>query len=621
MVKLPIVDQVISFVRKPQGGAPRHRDERVRAAVEQAPVGIALVATDGRWLQFNERFHEVIGYTREQLGRMSFHDLTHPDDAKIESALVRRLLNGDIPNYRIEKRIMEKKGKYRDITVVASLVKAEGGDCFIYIVDEPPKAVAKTSSRENEHQLAAAIDHIAEVAIIRTDTRGTITAWNAGAERVFGYSRIEAIGKPRRMLYRDPDNWEGKATKQLEAAGESGRVDLEDWRVAKNGAHVWVHVSITPVAPDGIVRSYIEVVTEPGPRDRRVTDQVQKSAEAKTTEMRKTIDDLRAELTKRERTEESLRGALEDLRQVGEETMNELRIMTAALRKEMDRRKVAEEELRQVKAKPPVVVPPPVEEQIVATAQPKARSFKKLKVSPSELLVSQASDPRTGALVISSGEREVEIFFEKGKVFSVSTNDPSRFLTQRLIAIGMLTEEQREKALEIQRETHLAIGRILMILGVVTEEELLDAMRRKAEEEILAVMEWDEAKYAFVEAELPTLQLVPLRIDVAALVVQQLSRPAVAEPLVELPPLVNRLADELRSLEEDLPRLATELEIESIPLPPTEILIASASGKSKKFHRPTCPTVKRLDEDTRIIFTSEAEAANAGYEACRMCFR
>ena len=67
MVKLPIVDQMISLVRKP--GAPpvvgAHREARLRDAFDHAPVGIALVSIDGAWLQYNDRFRQLVGYTRE----------------------------------------------------------------------------------------------------------------------------------------------------------------------------------------------------------------------------------------------------------------------------------------------------------------------------------------------------------------------------------------------------------------------------------------------------------------------------------------------------------------------------------------------------------------------------
>jgi len=604
---------MFSLVRKPPA-ASRDRDLRMRTTFEQAPVGVALVATDGRWLQFNDRFHEILGYTREQIGRLSFSDLTHPDDAKLEAVLVRRLLAGDVPHYRIEKRIVETKGRYRDITVAASLVRADGGDFLIYVIDQPALAASRTAARDTDHLLAAAIDGMTEVAVIRTDEKGVITGWNAGAERVFGYRRNEAVGKSRRLLYRDPDNWEGKSTQQLAAAGDSGRVDFDDWRVAKNGAHHWVHTSITPVRPDGMtLQGYIEVVSHAGSEQRKGAEQ------ARAAELKRINDDLRTELLKRERTEESLRGAIDDLRQSGEETMNELRIMTSALRNEIDRRKAAEAELRKLKEAPPPEEPRGTEEPEELRHVP-ARAFRKVKVTPAELLVSQASDPRTGSLVLTGGTREIELFFESGRVVSVSTNDPSRFLTQRLIALGIITDEQREKALEIQRETHLAIGRILTILGAVSEQQLFDVMRRKAEEEIVSVLSWTEVKSAFAEAPVPRLQMVPLDIDVAALVVQTLDHPtAIADSDTPMLPIAS-LADEVRALDEDLPRLATELDIE-VPLPPPEILVASASGKTKKFHRTSCASARKFDEDTRVIFTSEAEATTAGYEACRICFK
>ena len=139
MVKLPIVDQMISLVRKPGApplpGAPR--EARLRDAFEHAPVGIALASMDGAWLQFNERFREIAGYTREQLSRLTFTDLTHPDDARREATLMRRMLGGDAGGYRIEKRIIEKKGKYREVEVLCAIAGSDDGAPFlVYIVDE-----------------------------------------------------------------------------------------------------------------------------------------------------------------------------------------------------------------------------------------------------------------------------------------------------------------------------------------------------------------------------------------------------------------------------------------------------------------------------------------------------
>jgi PAS domain S-box-containing protein len=596
MVRLPLVDQVISLVRKPRTSAVKPaagqlREDRLRGGFEQSPVGLAYVAPDGHWLQYNERFRDAVGYTREQLGRISFNDLTHPDDAKKELALVRRLIGGDISYYRIEKRIIDKRGKYRTVDVTTGMVRGETGtiEFFVHVLEEPAAKQAGEKVRDGEQLLVAAIDELAELALIRTDDRGLVTGWNAGAERIFGYARDEVIGKHRRFLYRDADNWEGKPTNQLTSVADSGRLEFEDWRVARNGQHLWVKTSITPLKRDGVVRGYVEVITAPTPK--RVM------SEAQSAELKRMVETLREDLAQRERTEESLRDALEQVRVMGEETMNELRIMTIALRNEIDRRKIAEDELRaareELAAPPPPPEPPRVEEEVIATSVPPAREWKKLgKISPAEMLVAHATELRTGTLLIANGEREKEIFFEKGKIFSCASNEPARFLTQMLIERRYITEEQRLKALEIAHETHLAIGRILLILDAITEEQLIDVMLAKTEDEIADVFSWRDAKYVFVDGEIPALQLVPLRIEVATLVVKRLSGGAEPPPSAAV--------------------------IEPVVVEP---IVASTSAKSTKYHRPSCMNAKRIAAGVRREFVSVDAALAAGLEPCRLCFK
>jgi PAS domain S-box-containing protein len=441
LLKLP------TLLRKsPAPAPPPGREGRLRGGFEQAPLGIAYVGRDGAWLQFNDRFAAIAGYTREQLARLAFSDITHPDDARREALFLRRLRAGEIPHCRIEMRIVDRRGTVRNVVATAALVRDAAGapDFFVFIVEEAP-----------------------------------------------------VIERPQPFV---------------------------------------------------------------SAQERAIVEQGRAIAEVRGQELRRTIDELRAEVARRERSLE--------------EKTNELRIMTNALRKEMERRKAAEEKL--------------VEEKLPT---PRPSKWHPLVTTPAELLIAHGIAAQTGTLVIASGRREVEIFFESGKVFSVSSNDPSRFLTERLIALGIITEEQRQRALEIQRATHLALGRILTILGAVSEGQLIDVLRAKAEEEIAQVLRWRGAKYAFIEGDIPALQLVPMRIDVAVLV-------------------LSHVADEL------------EDEVEIPPPPPpappaTDLLVASPVAR--KVHRLSCGSARRLDEETRIMFTSVVDAARAGYAACRLC--
>jgi PAS domain S-box-containing protein len=539
-MRIPIVDHVMSLVRKP-GAAPKRsvpREDRVRSAFMNVPMGIAIAAADGHWLFVNERFRTLVGYTTSELGRITLSGITHPDDARGERPLLKRLASGEVTSYRIEKRLMARNGRYRSFDVLTALAN----DVFIYVLDEPQPSV---------------VDHIPGIAVIRTDPRGVITDWSAGAEAIFGYERAEILGKNRRVLYRDADSWAGKSTGVLQNAS-ANRMEMDDWRVRKDGSHVWVRCTISAFESAGL-KGYVETVMAPPEPTAAKHEPAPKS------------DSLRLELEKSKRMEESLREAFDDVRRTSEETMNELRIMTGALRDEIDRRKAAEEELRRAQAKlahlelEPLVEEVDVEE--IAVEAPPAPSWQDLAAtSPSEVLLELSAAQRTGTLLLTSGTREKEIFFENGRVFSCASNDPAKFLAERLVASGTITEEQRRKAVEIKQASQLALGRILLILGAIDETQLVDAMRRKLDDEISELLTWTEGRYVFVDGHVPSLQLVPLRIDVDLLL---------APPMLYV-----------------------------------------ASTKSGKVHQPTCISAKRISAAARAeVNTTE------GFELCRLCFR
>lgn len=569
MVRLPLVDQMIALVRKGPAAPKRapQRDERLKLVFEQLPLALAIATEDGQWYATNERFRQLIGFTREELARITLHGLTHPDDVRKEGPLIRKLRLGDLESYRVEKRLMSKAGQYRTLDVMVGLIRTSAGepDCYVLVAEEPAQSNRRHEPlRAAERALASIVDQITDVAIIRTDAKGAINGWNTGATQLFGYTRDEIIGRNRRTLYRDADSWEGNPTRHLHHGAEDGSLTMEDWRVTREGKHLWIKSTLTPLKIDGTVRGYVETVTAP-------------ATSPQSIDMAPMLETLRADLDKSRRTEESLREALAHLGMTGEETMNELRIVTVALRKEIDRRKAVEEELRQTSEKLAAAVVPAPEQELVQDAVAPRNWTALGELTPADLLVDLANQKRSGMLVLASEGREREIFFDGGRVFSCASNDPRHFLTQRLVERGWLTEEQRQRAVEVRQQTGLALGRILLILDIITEEQLITAMRRKLEEEIAEVFDWREATYAFIDGAVPSLQLVPLRIDV---------QPFVAERL-----------------------LAHS----------TDAVIGST--KSRKVHRPSCTAVKRISADARQPFATVAEAISGGFDRCRLCFR
>lgn len=131
----------------------RKSEERFRATFDQAAVGIAHVSPDGRFLRINQKFCDIVGYSKEEMLKLSFQEITHPDDLDMDLDFVRKILDGKIDTYSIEKRYRQKNGGFIWILLTVSLVRNKSG--------EPKWAVSvvkdiserkKTEKKINEYQ-------------------------------------------------------------------------------------------------------------------------------------------------------------------------------------------------------------------------------------------------------------------------------------------------------------------------------------------------------------------------------------------------------------------------------------------------------------------------------------
>ena len=74
-------------------------EQRLRATIEQAAVGIAHAGVEGRWLLANQKFCEILGYTQEELLTLTYQEITHPDDLALDIERHAQLLNHQIQMY------------------------------------------------------------------------------------------------------------------------------------------------------------------------------------------------------------------------------------------------------------------------------------------------------------------------------------------------------------------------------------------------------------------------------------------------------------------------------------------------------------------------------------------
>src|SRR5439155_4016786 len=107
--------------------------EQFRSAFDLAPIGMALVALDGRWLQVNPALREIVGYSEQELLATSYQALTHPDDVEADAVQSRQLLQGTIRSYQLEKRYLHKNGNTVGILLNVSLVRSPDGQPLHFI--------------------------------------------------------------------------------------------------------------------------------------------------------------------------------------------------------------------------------------------------------------------------------------------------------------------------------------------------------------------------------------------------------------------------------------------------------------------------------------------------------
>src|SRR5579872_3263403 len=104
-----------------------------RATFNQAAVGMAHVGLDGSWLLVNQKLCDILGYTADELKRLTFQKLTHPEDLANDLANVQHLLAGEIQTYDMEKRYLTKDGNVVYAHLNVSLLRDAQGAPLYFI--------------------------------------------------------------------------------------------------------------------------------------------------------------------------------------------------------------------------------------------------------------------------------------------------------------------------------------------------------------------------------------------------------------------------------------------------------------------------------------------------------
>lgn len=126
---------------------------RFRNILEHAPIGMAVVALNGKFLQVNHALCEMTGYSRDELKKFSFQDITHPDDLETDLAYANELLKSQRASYSLEKRYIRKDGSHVWIQMTGSVMRSQQGKP-LYFIAQIEDISERKSAQDKLHYVA-----------------------------------------------------------------------------------------------------------------------------------------------------------------------------------------------------------------------------------------------------------------------------------------------------------------------------------------------------------------------------------------------------------------------------------------------------------------------------------
>jgi PAS domain S-box-containing protein len=254
--------------------ALRLSEQRFRLSIDNAPIGMALVGLDGRFLRVNRVLCEIVGYPPDELMKLRFQDITHPDDLEADLALADKLWRGIIPRYSLGKRYLHKDGRVVHVMLHGSVVRDAAGDplhAIAQIEDVTEQRRAEQERREllsrverKRALLQTVLDSVpVGIASIRRD--GSWDVANDAVRELLG-GPIDLREGSHEVLPRvsladgTPAEFRDLPSRR---AFEGERVDWQEYRLQRDGETITVRASAVPIrGADGSVEAAVVVAED-----------------------------------------------------------------------------------------------------------------------------------------------------------------------------------------------------------------------------------------------------------------------------------------------------------------------------------------------------------------------
>ncbi len=209
-------------------------EERFRSTFESAPVGVVNVSLDGRFLEANQGYCDLVGYSRDELLTMTLKQVTPPEYHQSDAHLIKRTLAGEIAGFNTEKKYLRKDGGLVWGNLAAKLIRHADGspNYFIAVIENIDRRKQAEAQIAKSLSLLYATLESTNDAILVVDLNNTwvlhnqrfIDLWNITDELIAANDDNAALSYVQHQL-EDADGFLNKVH-ELYAAPEASSSDI-----------------------------------------------------------------------------------------------------------------------------------------------------------------------------------------------------------------------------------------------------------------------------------------------------------------------------------------------------------------------------------------------------------
>ncbi len=179
--------------------ALRASERHFRAYFEHSMVGMAALCPDHSWLETNDSFCRMLGYTQEELAARSWADIQYPDDLTKSEAAFNSLVTGDADEYTLEKRLVRKDGSLLYVRVAPCAVRNDDGSLayLVSLIEDITERKRHEQALQAEREMTQRLLETLPVGVVACDSEGQLTMANEVA-KVWHNADLPAL---------PPDQW------------------------------------------------------------------------------------------------------------------------------------------------------------------------------------------------------------------------------------------------------------------------------------------------------------------------------------------------------------------------------------------------------------------------------